>query len=254
MNPPTEVNSLHVRLDEDTGTGWHSKGKMAKSGTCYELRTPPEGRDKSGSPLVVCIHGIGAYSCHFDGLATILAANGYTTLCYDLLGMGRSKFPNPPFMADGVTSICSGQGHVDQLRSLMVELNFHSRPYYLIAHSMGGAIASLYAAQFKEEIAGLVLLSPAGLMDMGVINFLRSPCLSCIRCCVKSHMKGNQKDVKFMISLGDFVNESSTVCIEESTKIVEQHLQRDEPFEALWACFLNFPLGGPFTAADRKTT
>lgn len=46
---------------------------------------------------------------------------------------------------------------VNSLRQLLSEVNLHP-PYILVGHSLGGLYANLFARQYPDEIAGVVLL------------------------------------------------------------------------------------------------
>jgi pimeloyl-ACP methyl ester carboxylesterase len=46
----------------------------------------------------------------------------------------------------------SGESHVRQLRELITELRLHEEGYHLVGHSMGGALAALYAAKHPGEV------------------------------------------------------------------------------------------------------
>mmetsp|Transcript_23571 Transcript_23571/g.56232 ORF Transcript_23571/g.56232 Transcript_23571/m.56232 type:complete len:235 (+) Transcript_23571:56-760(+) len=57
---------------------WPQPGLKTAAGTHYLLKGPKDGR------IVLCIHGIGAYSACFDKLAAALVNEGYQVLQYDL--------------------------------------------------------------------------------------------------------------------------------------------------------------------------
>ncbi len=108
--------------------------------------------------------------------------------------MGFTAFPSEDVFEDGV-SIFSGRGHVEQLRELITQLgsvhgigDVTSQKYFLCAHSMGGAIATLYAAAYADELAGIVLFSPAGLMDLGPLNLLRNTCCCGLTRCIRRYI------------------------------------------------------------------
>jgi len=243
---------------------WQPEGIISSRGTHYILTkvdssatTTAAGRggEEGAKPLlVVCVHGIGAWSCHFEGMCADLAKSGYSSLRYDNLGMGHTVYPESPFLASGSggassASVFAGGGHVEQLRDLLQELDLWgpSCKYRLVllAHSMGGAIASLFASTYPEAIVGLVLLSPAGTMDMAMFNLLRSSCCKCLANSIKAQKKRDSKQLQKMIDFGDFVDKRSEVCIRSCSSLNQQHIHRpDEPFEALWSCVLNFPFGG----------
>lgn len=103
-----------------------------------------------GTPTVVFEAGLG------DGLdpwATLLPRIAeFTRGCaYDRAGVGKSdKGPKPR----------TSQQMVNELRTLLHKANIEV-PYVLVGHSLGGLNAQLYAAEYPNEVAGLVLVDPS---------------------------------------------------------------------------------------------
>eukprot|EP00961_Rhodomonas_salina_P248687 3361099-Rhodomonas_salina.2 len=147
-------------MADTTKQAWVQPGLKSSAGTHYLLNGPKDGR------LIVCIHGIGAYSACFDKLAAALVNEGYRVLQYDVMGRGWSD-PANNYQYDGA-------GHVNQLHQLLKELQLHDQPKDIIAHSMGGALAALYLDEHPPvQPSKLVLLSPAGLMKPGPVVHAR---------------------------------------------------------------------------------
>ena len=117
-------------------------GKLFNNETHYLLESKAFGEDE---PLVVCVHGIGSYHVHFESLRAALVEASFTVLSYDLKGRGFSPFPTKT-SDDAGNSVFNGDGHVKQMRDLIVGLNFHKRKYHVIGHSMGGAVAACAGA------------------------------------------------------------------------------------------------------------
>ncbi|HET7641246.1 MAG TPA: alpha/beta hydrolase, partial [Ktedonobacteraceae bacterium] len=104
----------------------------------------PEGTTRT----LVFVHGYGG-----NGLQWLyqLRLFGQTArvVAPDLRGHGFSDDPTSlPYTMDGL---------VDDLEVVLDALRVR-RPFYLIAHSFGGAIATEYALRRPEEISGLVLI------------------------------------------------------------------------------------------------
>jgi len=131
---------------------------LSPSGTAYRL-------SQRGGRLVVLIHGIGAGSFHFDGLAGALERAGFRVLAYDLLGRGGS-LPEP-------SDDYGAEAHVAQLQVLLKELGLGLERFDVVGHSMGGALAALVADRL-EGAQSVVLLSPAGLMPLGPLRAVRA--------------------------------------------------------------------------------
>ena len=105
--------------------------------------------------VLVIAHGLRDHSARYATFAEALAQRGYAVYAYDHRGHGRSD----------------GRGQmVDEFDDYIVDLHSFiadvrqrepGRPIYLFGHSMGGAIATLYAETRDPQLAGLVLSAPA---------------------------------------------------------------------------------------------
>jgi pimeloyl-ACP methyl ester carboxylesterase len=100
-----------------------------------------------GSPTVVLSNGLGGLSA---GWARITAPIAETTrVCaFDRAGQGWSDEAGSP--RDGVQS-------AQELHTLLAVAGEHG-PYLLVGHSTGGTHALTYAAEYPEQVAGMVLL------------------------------------------------------------------------------------------------
>jgi pimeloyl-ACP methyl ester carboxylesterase len=110
-----------------------------------------------------------AYECLGDGEPTIIAEAGYNTggttaftgvlqdlaattrVCtYDRAGTGNSDArPKTP----GLTS----EDQADELQAMLTAAGIEP-PYVLVAHSYGGFVARLFAADHRDEVAGMILI------------------------------------------------------------------------------------------------
>jgi pimeloyl-ACP methyl ester carboxylesterase len=101
----------------------------------------------TGTPTVVLEHGLGATSA---GWARITAELSQTTrVCtYDRAGQGWS---------DDVDAPQDGLAIAADLHTLLARAD-ESGPYVLVGHSAGGPYVMTYAAQYPDEVAGMVLL------------------------------------------------------------------------------------------------
>lgn len=103
-------------------------------------------------PVAVCIHGLTMPSFVWLGLARGLANLGFRVLIYDLYGRGYS---------DRVSGRQDQAFFLQQLNDLLDDQNVDG-DITLFGYSMGGAIATTYAASRPDRIRQLVLLAPAG--------------------------------------------------------------------------------------------
>lgn len=133
--------------------------ELSQGVTHYHLSGPAEG------PLIVCVHGLTTPSFVWAPLVKALTASGFRVLVYDLYGRGFSD--RPAGLHD--------KGFFNtQLTDLLTHLDIEE-PFHLIGYSMGGAIASGFAATYPERVRRVVLLASAGMtLNKGpLIRFIR---------------------------------------------------------------------------------
>jgi len=123
----------------------------------------------SGSPTIVFLHG----SAREEGDSGVEAAgplagllDGKHRFCaYDRANVGRS---------DKVAGRLTGSYSVRDLEALLREAEVPG-PYVLLAQSLGGAIADLYAAKHPQDVAGMVLLDSTVPAYLGIYKRLYPP-------------------------------------------------------------------------------
>jgi alpha-beta hydrolase superfamily lysophospholipase len=110
---------------------------------------------------IALVHGLAEHCCRYDALARRLNAAGIALVAIDLRGHGRSpgrrvwveRFDDYLLDADAL---------VEHARATLCRTGV---PLFLMGHSMGGAIAALYALERAPARAvpldGLILSSPA---------------------------------------------------------------------------------------------
>lgn len=104
-------------------------------------------------PVVVCVHGLTTPSFVWQGLTKGLALMGFRVLTYDLYGRGYS---------DKVKGVQDADFFLTQLNDLLADQEVGG-DITLIGYSMGGAIATLFAAAYPDRLRQLILLAPAGM-------------------------------------------------------------------------------------------
>jgi pimeloyl-ACP methyl ester carboxylesterase len=106
-----------------------------------------------GGPIAVCVHGLTTPSLVWRSIAKGLALMGFRTLVYDLYGRGYSDRPRGPqdrlFFLSQLDELLQREGVTDA--------------FTLIGYSMGGSIATCFAATSPERVERLILLAPAGM-------------------------------------------------------------------------------------------
>jgi pimeloyl-ACP methyl ester carboxylesterase len=101
----------------------------------------------SGTPTVVLQAGLGESSSSWARIAPSVAAS--TTVCaYDRAGHGRSDEVGTP--QDGIA--LASDLHILLKRAAI------SGPFVLVGHSSGGAYVRVFADQYPDQVAGMVLL------------------------------------------------------------------------------------------------
>lgn len=105
-------------------------------------------------PIAVCVHGMTTPSYVWDGIAQGLAAMGCRVLVYDLYGRGYSDRP---------AGLLDRDFFLTQLEELLAQQNVKG-DFLLLGYSMGGAIATAYAAKHTGRVRQLILLASGELV------------------------------------------------------------------------------------------
>ena len=101
----------------------------------------------AGSPTVVLQNGLGETSAHWAWITRAVAAD--TRVCaYDRAGQGWSDDAASPQDAVAI---------VADLHTLLQQAK-ETGPYVLVGHSSGGPYMMSYAAQYPQDVAGMVLV------------------------------------------------------------------------------------------------
>jgi pimeloyl-ACP methyl ester carboxylesterase len=104
-------------------------------------------------PVVVCIHGLTTPSPVWYAIAGGLAKLGYIVLVYDLYGRGFSDAPrgeqDGEFFATQLADLLDHQGLTEDVT--------------LMGYSMGGSIATHFAAAHPNRVRRLILLASGGM-------------------------------------------------------------------------------------------
>jgi pimeloyl-ACP methyl ester carboxylesterase len=103
----------------------------------------------SGLPSVILESGIAASSLNWRAVQAEVAK--FARVCsYDRSGLGWSDLCDQP---------CTPASLAVQLHA-MLEAARVAPPYVLVGHSFGGLIVQAFAAKYREQTAGLVLVDP----------------------------------------------------------------------------------------------
>ncbi|PRH27292.1 alpha/beta hydrolase [Burkholderia multivorans] len=120
-------------------------------------RWPADARAAPPRATVALLHGLAEHAGRYAPLAARLNAAGIDLLAIDLRGHGRSPGKR--------AWVARFDEYLDDADALVDEAARAPTPLFLMGHSMGGAIAALYAIERAPAractLAGLVLSSPA---------------------------------------------------------------------------------------------
>lgn len=101
-----------------------------------------------GSPTVVLSNGMGEVAASWARIVGQVDISTMRVCAYDRAGQGWSQDADHP--QDGLTA-------AEELHTLLDVAGEHG-PYVMVGHSTGGTYAMTYAAQYPDQVAGMVLL------------------------------------------------------------------------------------------------
>lgn len=145
---PFAAEALRRRVRPEEGPG--QVAHLPQGDTHYRWSGPETG------PVAVCVHGLSTPSYVFAATERSLAGQGYRVLTYDLYGRGHSARATGPQ---------TETFFLRQLRALLFDQGV-TQPVTLVGYSMGGIIASAYAASTPDQVRALILIAPAGFLPV----------------------------------------------------------------------------------------
>lgn len=107
--------------------------------------------EKEPRAILLVVHGMAEHSGRYANLVEYFVPKGYAVCSFDLRGNGRS---------DGL------RGYVEQFSAYVYDLKtffdmlrdeYKDTRIFLVGHSMGGTIATVYAIHYQDGIDGLIL-------------------------------------------------------------------------------------------------
>ncbi len=153
-----ERNRHGVEAFRDKAPGRFAK--LSQGVTHYQWIGPVRG------PVVVAVHGLTTPSPVWYSIAERLSGLGYRVLVYDLFGRGFSDAP---------TGVQDGDFFAKQLGDLLDHQGL-GEDVTLMGYSMGGSIATHFAAKHPNRVRRLILLASGGvwLREDKVTEFSRT--------------------------------------------------------------------------------
>jgi pimeloyl-ACP methyl ester carboxylesterase len=144
---PQQAEARRVPAEQMRDAAPGRFAKLSQGVTHYQWLGPVRG------PVLVAVHGLTTPSPVFYAIARGLARLGYRVLVYDLYGRGYSDAPEGPQ---------DREFFMRQLRDLLAHQELED-DLTLLGYSMGGAIATAFAAAHPGRMTRLILLAPAGM-------------------------------------------------------------------------------------------
>ncbi|MCJ7550906.1 MAG: alpha/beta hydrolase [Anaerolineae bacterium] len=143
---PVGLITLQRQALATTRTAHPAPGRLVEVGG-YRMHIHCEGESEPGGPTVVIVAGDADFSLDWMPIQDRLAAL-YRVCVYDRAGYGWSDPRPEPRDADHV---------VEELHSLLVAAD-EREAVLLVGHALGGVTTRLYAARYRDDVAGLVLV------------------------------------------------------------------------------------------------
>jgi alpha-beta hydrolase superfamily lysophospholipase len=122
--------------------------------------------------VIIALHGLGQHSGYHHRFGAGLAENGIAYYAVDLRGNGLTRTPH-----GDVPSVRRLYADVDDL-VLTLRKRYPNSRLYVSGHSLGGAMAAMWAAERKPQIDGLMVLAPAmtaAATHVPWLNYLKGP-------------------------------------------------------------------------------
>ena len=104
--------------------------------------------------VLILMHGLKDHSSRYETFARQLGDAGFAVYAFDLRGHGRSEGPR--------AYVRSFTEYVSDLATFVVRVRERQRkrPLFVLGHSMGGAIVTLFALSDSNAIQGFALTAP----------------------------------------------------------------------------------------------
>jgi len=122
---------------------------------------------KEPKGVVLITHGIAEHSGRYAHVAQSLVEGGYTTVAFDLRGHGKSSGKR--------NFVKSFQDYLNDLQEVLdrTQNTYPDLPLFLLGHSMGGGIVSLYTIERSPQVKGILLSGPSVKVSDDISPFLQ---------------------------------------------------------------------------------
>lgn len=103
--------------------------------------------------IFIIVHGYAEHSKRYDWVARELVSQGFGVYTFDLRGHGKSEGKR------GLIKSFDNYLQDFELFLQKVQIREPNKPIFLLGHSMGGAIATLFVIRHQPTLSGLILSS-----------------------------------------------------------------------------------------------
>jgi alpha-beta hydrolase superfamily lysophospholipase len=135
----------------------HLEGHFPGCGNCsiYRQAWLPEGDGSAPRAGLIVVHGVGEHGGRYANFVDRFVPQGYAVFTLDHAGHGKSSGPRcyVDSFAEFVTTL--------KIFTDMLRAEHPGLPTFIVGHSMGGLISTLYLIEHQAGNTGAVLSAPA---------------------------------------------------------------------------------------------
>lgn len=148
--------------------GSHRTGSFEGHGglPLFEQSWHPEGTPRA---VLVVHHGLKDHSTRYGDFAARLVGRGIAVYGFDMRGHGHSAGRRAT-LDDFDQNLGDLQVFMDRVRA-----REPGRPVFLLGHSVGGAVVTLFTLERRPNLAGLIVMAPAIRVDRAPIEAAATP-------------------------------------------------------------------------------
>ncbi len=125
----------------------------------------------AGTPRAVLVahHGLKDHSTRYGDFAARLVGRGIAVYAFDMRGHGHSAGPR--------ATLPDFDHNLDDLGIFLDRVSSREpgRPIFLLGHSVGGAVVTLFTLERRPALAGLIVLAPALRVDRSPLEAAATP-------------------------------------------------------------------------------
>lgn len=178
----------------------------------------------AGSPkaVVVIVHGFNSHSRYYQWVAEQLTANNYEAYAIDLRGRGNSD--GERFYIQNYQDLI---GDIDHLVNI-AQTTHPDLPTFLLGHSAGGVLSSIYTLEHQDKLNGFICESFA--FQVPAPDFVLAVLKGISHIAPHAHvLKLKNEDFSRDVSVVEAMNNDPLIAHEvQPTKTVQQLVLADE--------------------------